>query len=72
MGTAALLVYLNVPKLPGALETMGIKKPAKVIVPGSEDIYFPEAGAYAVYYEYRSVINGENYVRDKVPPPINS
>ena len=70
VGTA-LLVYRNVPKLPGALEGMGINDLTQVIVPGSAEINFPKAGAYAVYYEYRSVINGVNYFRDKYPPSIN-
>jgi uncharacterized membrane protein YvlD (DUF360 family) len=66
-----LLVYQNVPKLPGALESTGIKNLTQVVVPGSAEIYFPKAGAYAVYYEYRSVINGASYVRAKYPPSIN-
>jgi len=70
MGTA-LIVYLNVPKLPGALGTLGINNLTRVTVPGSADINFPKAGAYAVYYEYRSVIDGESYVRGKYPPHLN-
>jgi hypothetical protein len=67
----AFLVYRNVPKLPGALEVLGIDNLTRVTVPGSAEIDFPKAGAYAVYYEYRSVINGVNYIRDKYPPRIN-
>jgi len=70
LGTA-LLVYPNIPELPGALEAAGIQNLTQVIVPGSADIYFPKAGAYAVYYEYRSVIDGVSYIRDKYPPSIN-
>ena len=70
LGTA-LLVYLNVPTLPGALETRGIKSLTQVMVPGSAEIYFPKAGAYAVYHEYRSVIEGVKYVGDKYPPSLN-
>ncbi len=70
MGTT-LFVYRNVPKLPGALEGMGINDLTQVIVPGSDDIYFPKAGGYAVYYEYHSVIDGVSYVRDKYPPNID-
>jgi hypothetical protein len=66
-----LFVYPNVPKLPGALEGMGIKDLTQVIVPGSAEVLFPKAGGYAVYYEYRSVINGESYVRNKYPPNIH-
>jgi hypothetical protein len=70
VGTA-LLVYRNVPKLPGALEGMGINDLTQVIVPGSAEVLFPKAGGYAVYYEYRSVIDGVSYVRNKYPPSIN-
>ena len=61
------LVYRSVPELPGALEAAGIQNLTQVIVPGSADIYFPKAGAYAVYYEYRSVIDGVSYTRDEYP-----
>ena len=70
LGTA-LIVYPNVPKLPGALEGMGIHDLTQVIVPGSAEVYFPKTGGYAVFYEYRSVIDGFSYVRDKYPPSIN-
>ena len=67
LGTA-LLVYPNVPELPGALEAIGVKNLTQVVVPGSADISFPQKGAYAVYYEYRSVIDGVSYARDEYPP----
>ena len=70
-GLTSFLIYRNVPSLPGALETTGINYMTRVTVPGSSEIIFPKAGAYAVYYEYRSVINGVNYIRDKYPPRIN-
>jgi len=70
-GLTAMLVYRNVPKLPGALELTGINNLTQVVVPGSAEINFPKVGAYAVYYEYRSVINGVNYARTKYPPNIN-
>ena len=64
------LVYRNVPKLPGALEATGVNNLTRVTVPGSAEINFTKSGAYAVYYEYRSVINGKSYVRSKYPPNI--
>jgi hypothetical protein len=67
LGTA-LFVYGNVPKLPGALEASGIKNLTQVVIPGSAEIHFPKSGAYAVYYEYRSVIDGVSYARDEYPP----
>ncbi|UCD41205.1 MAG: hypothetical protein JSV69_11550 [Chloroflexota bacterium] len=70
-GITASLIYRSVPTLPGALETMDINNLTRVVVPGSAEVNFPKVGAYAVYYEYRSVINGVNYVRDKYPPFIS-
>ena len=70
LGTT-LLVYPNVPKLPGALEGMGINDLTQVVVPGSAEVYFPKTGGYAVYYEFRSVVDGEHYVRNKYPPSLN-
>lgn len=67
---STLLVYRNVPELPGALDTLSIKNLTQVIVPGSVEIDFPKAGAYAVYYEYRSVINGVSFYRVDDPPSI--
>lgn len=40
----------------------------QVIVPGSDDIRFSEPGAYAVYYEYHSIVNGEKFDTVKEPP----
>ena len=70
LGTA-LLVYPTVPELPGALKATGIHNLTQVVVPGSADIHFPKAGAYAVYYEYRSIVDGVRYDRGKHPPSIN-
>ena len=70
LGTA-FVVYQKVPKLPGALEKTGVQNLTQVVVPGSAEIYFPKAGAYAVYYEYRSVIEGVSYVRDESLPSLD-
>ena len=70
-GMIAVLIYRSVPTLPGALESTGINNLTQVVMPGSTEINFLKEGAYAVYYEYRSVHNGVNYVRDKYPPNMN-
>jgi hypothetical protein len=69
MGTA-LLVYVNVPELPGTLDTLSIHSLTQVPVPGSAEIVFPKSGAYAVYYEYRSVIDGKSYYRNENFPRV--
>ncbi len=43
LGTV-LLVYPNVPELPGALDEIGVKNLTQVIVPGSADVSFPNFG----------------------------
>jgi len=65
-----LFVHQRMPNLPGALDAVGIDNLTQVVVPGSEEISFPKAGAYAVYYEYRSAINGVKYVGNKFPPQL--
>ncbi len=70
LGTA-FVIYQKVPKLPGALEKTGIHNLTQVVVPGSADIYFPNAGAYAVYYEYRSALDGVSYIRDPALPSLD-
>jgi hypothetical protein len=69
LGTA-LVVYASVPQLPGALEALGMKNLTQVVVPGSAEIHFPKPGAYAVYYEYRSVVDGVSYFSDERPPRL--
>ena len=57
----AFIIYASFPELPGSLEVLDIKNLTQVVVPGSADIHFPESGEYAVYYEYRSAIDGVSY-----------
>ena len=70
-GMTAVPIYRSVPKLPGALGNLSMNSLTKVVVPGSSEVYFPEAGAYAVYYEHRSAIEGISYSRDIYPPIMN-
>jgi len=67
---ATAIIYRGFPNLPGVLETIDIHNMTQVIAPGSADIMFPKKGAYAVYYEYRSLVDGVQYVNTKTPPPL--
>ena len=67
---STVIIYRGSPNLPGALETIDIHNMTQVIVPGSADIMFPKKGAYAVYYEYRSLIDGVQYINAKTPPSL--
>jgi hypothetical protein len=46
-----------------------ITRLTQVIVPGSAEVAFPQPGAYAVYYEYRSSVDGVEYVASSYKPP---
>jgi hypothetical protein len=68
---AMVLVYRWFPGLPGTLEAkMDLDNLTQVVVPGSEDITFAKSGAYAVYYEYRSAVDGIVYTSSKTPPAL--
>jgi len=41
----------------------------RVVIPGSAEVLFAEPGAYAVYYEYRSVVDGVEYIGSSATPP---
>jgi len=65
------LVYQWFPGLPGTLESkVNLDNLTQVVVPGSEDITFAESGAYAVYYEYRSAVDGAVYASSETPPAL--
>jgi hypothetical protein len=65
------LVYQWFPDLPKTFESeMNLDNLTQVMVPGSKDITFAESGAYAVYYEYRSVVDGVVYAGSETPPPL--
>jgi len=68
---AMALVYQWFPGLPGTFKSkMNHDNLTQVVVPGSEDITFAESGAYAVYYEYRSVADGAVYANSETPPDL--
>jgi hypothetical protein len=66
---AMVMTYWWFPGLPGILGAeMKMHDLTQVVVPGSEDITFAKSGAYAVYYEYRSVVDGVVYTSSETPP----
>jgi len=63
------LVYRWFPGLPDTLEArMDLDNLTQVLVPGSGEITFAKRGAYAIYYEHNSVVDGVVY-RDSESPP---
>jgi len=68
---ATAAAYQWFPGLPGTFESrMNLDDLTQVVVPGSEDIAFAESGAYAVYYEYHSVVDGAVYASSETPPAL--
>lgn len=68
---ATVTAYRWFPGLPGTLESrIDLEHLTQVVVPGSEDITFAESGAYAVYYEHHSVVDGVSYAGDETPPDL--
>jgi hypothetical protein len=68
---AGAMAYRSFPDLPGTLEAkISLENLTQVVVPGSHDIPFAESGAYAVYYEYRSVVDGVAYASSEAPPDL--
>ena len=68
---AMVVVYRWFPGLPGTSESkMNLDDLTQVVVPGSKDITFVESGAYAVYYEYRSIVDGAVYASSETPPAL--
>ncbi len=68
---AMVAAYRWFPGLPGTFESrMNLDDLTQVVVPGSGDVTFAERGAYAVYYEYRSVVDGAVYAGSETPPAL--
>jgi hypothetical protein len=66
-----VVVYQRLPNLPGALEQrVNMDELTQLVVPGSVDITVDKPGAYAVYYEYRSMVNDVIYKTSKQPPSL--
>lgn len=68
---ATTITYRWFPDLPGTFGArMNLDNLTQVVVPGSKDIAFAESGAYAVYYEYHSVVDGTVYTSSNMPPAL--
>lgn len=51
-------------------EAYDLDRLTQVVVPGSVDLTLAKTGVYAVYYEYRSVVDGVVYARSETPPAL--
>jgi hypothetical protein len=67
---AITITVLGTRELPSLIaEAHDLSRMTLVVIPGSAEVTFPETGAYAVYYEYRSVVDGVEYVGSSETPP---
>ena len=68
---ATAILYPGTRGLPASIaEAHDLSCLTQVVVPGSADLTLSRTGAYAVYYEYRSVVDGVEYVRSETPPAV--
>ena len=66
---ATTITVLGTRGLPSSIaEAHDLSRLTVVVVPGSGEVTFSEVGAYAVYYEYRSVVDGVRYTGSGTPP----
>jgi hypothetical protein len=66
-----VLVHNWFPGLPGTLRSrIDIDNLTQVVVPGTKELTFAESGAYAVYYESHSVVDGVVYAGSERPPAL--
>ena len=65
---AIVLVYVTAPNLTDVMKVLDTDDLTRVVVPGEKEIYISESGDYAVYYEYRSVVDGVSYNRNESLP----
>jgi len=66
---ATTITVLGTRGLPSSIaEAHDLSRLTVVVVPGSGEVTFSEVGAYAVYYEYRSVVDGVRYTGCETPP----
>jgi len=54
VGIILFAILLRTPRKPTPPEI-------QIVVPGSSDLYLPEAGKYTIFYEYLSIINNKTY-----------
>ena len=68
---AAAILYPETRDLPASISRAhDLNRLTQIIVPGSADLTLSRTGAYAVYYEYRSVVDGVEYVSSETPPTL--
>jgi hypothetical protein len=69
---ATTILFFGARNLPAAIaEAYNLDSLTQVVVPGSADLALSRTGAYAVYYEHRSVVDGVEYVNGETSPSLD-
>jgi len=69
--TTAIL-FFGARDLPASIaEAYDLNGLTQIVVPGSANLALSRTGAYAVYYEHRSVVDGVEYINGETPPSLN-
>jgi len=69
--TATAIVYRGTRGVPASIaEAHDLSRLTQVVIPGSADLALSRTGAYAVYYEYHSVIDGAEHIGSEKPPTL--
>lgn len=69
---SSALSYPTISNFPNLLEERyNLDNLRQVIVPSSVDLTFSKPGAYGVYYEYYSFLNGRKFDTGKGPPSLD-
>ena len=67
----AVAVFYGIPDLAAELaSTLTLDRLTRVRVPGFGDVTFTRRGAYAVYYEHHSDLDGAAYTGSETPPDL--
>jgi len=68
---ATAILYPGTRGLPASIaEAHDLSRLTQVVVPGSADLTLSRTGAYAVYYEYHSVVDGVEHIGSEKPPTL--
>jgi hypothetical protein len=68
---ATTITVLGTRGLPASIaEAHDLSRLTQVVIPGSADLMLSRTGAYAVYYEYHSVLDGVEYAGSDTPPVL--
>ena len=68
---ATAIAYRGTRGVPASIaEAHDLSRLTQVVIPGSADLTLSRTGAYAVYYEYHSVVDGVEYVGNEKPPTL--